>query len=327
MKKTALETLLNLKGTFEGPGLNHEGQKFRGVLTLTPQIAGKSATLDFRATTEDGAVLHQEHSLIGPSANEEPSLWIMSNNHPSVLEHEYFEDDVAPGAQKTFSFRCGDFSRMDSFRETISIDLLTNGDLSYRYAWGMPGGEFKERSSARLQSGHQRAIPQAKLLQTENGLVPEGEGWYVLNARDARWRKSEKFGTTCGFEGNQRFEQYGMNIHVIQPGQPNCHYHGEDDQEDFLVIQGQCTLVIEGEERLLQPWDFVHCPKWARHVFVGAGNDPCTIVMVGGRTGHGVIYPAIELAKKYGACPDMETDSPKESYVSCPPWTAAKSAL
>lgn len=43
-----------------------------------------------------------------------------------------------------------------------------------------------------------------------------------------------------------------MNIHVIHPGRASCHYHGEDDQEDFLIIKGECRLLIEGQERLLK---------------------------------------------------------------------------
>jgi hypothetical protein len=34
-------------------------------------------------------------------------------------------------------------------------------------------------------------VPEAKLEQTENGLVPQGEGWFVLNAREAVWGYAE----------------------------------------------------------------------------------------------------------------------------------------
>ena len=168
-------------------------------------------------------------------------------------------------------------------------------------------------------------IAEAKMSETENGLVPEGPGWYVLNAKDAAWKKNEKFGEACTFEGSERFKQYGVNIHVIHPGQPNCHYHGEDDQEDFLVLKGTCKLIIEGQEKILKEWDFVHCPKWTKHVFIGAGSEPCAILMMGGRTGNGVIYPIDDLAEKYGACPAQETDSPQESYKGVPPMVGARS--
>ena len=92
-------------------------------------------------------------------------------------------------------------------------------------------------------------------------------------------------------------------------------YHGEDEQEDFLVLSGECLLLIEGEERPLKTWDFVHCPAWTEHVLVGAGSGPCTILAVGSRTGGGVIYPASELAQRHGAGVEAETRDPGEAYA------------
>ena len=92
-------------------------------------------------------------------------------------------------------------------------------------------------------------------------------------------------GRWADLEGDGDFEQLGIRIAVLEPGQPTGMYHGEIGQEDFLVVSGECSLVIEGEERHLKPWDFVHCPPWTEHVFVGAGEGPCVIVTVGARTG------------------------------------------
>ena len=41
----------------------------------------------------------------------------------------------------------------------------------------------------------------------------------------------------------------GFYINVLLPGQPNGMYHGESGQEDFLVLSGECILILEGEER------------------------------------------------------------------------------
>ena len=101
-------------------------------------------------------------------------------------------------------------------------------------------------------------VPEAKLTRTDAGLVPKGEGWYVLNAKDAVWDDVPGLGRSTGFEGDSRFTQFGVNIHVAPPGEPNCMYHGEEDQEDFLVLFGECLLIVEGEERRLKAWDFVH---------------------------------------------------------------------
>ncbi len=102
---------------------------------------------------------------------------------------------------------------------------------------------------------------------------------------------------------------------MLEPGQPACMYHGEDEQEDFLVLAGECLLLIEGEERPLKAWDFVHCPKSTEHVFVGAGSGPCAVLAVGSRSGGGVVYPASELAQRHGAGVAAETHSPEEAYA------------
>ena len=82
-------------------------------------------------------------------------------------------------------------------------------------------------------------VQEANLVRTENGLEPEGEGWYVVNAREARWYENDEFGSWVNFEGDVRFAQVGFNIAVLAPGQPACMYHGEEDQEAFLVLAGR----------------------------------------------------------------------------------------
>jgi uncharacterized cupin superfamily protein len=131
--------------------------------------------------------------------------------------------------------------------------------------------------------------------------------WFVVNARDARWLDNEKFGAYTRFEPEgERFEQLGINISVLQPGQPMALYHGEEDQEGFLVLSGRPLLLIEGEERQLQPWDYVHCPAWAEHIIVGAGDEPSVVVAVGARKHDGVVYPVSELALRHGAGAEEE---------------------
>jgi len=115
-------------------------------------------------------------------------------------------------------------------------------------------------------------VPEAPLRKTDAGLVPEGEGWFVVNAREALWKTGD-YGAYTRFDGDARFPQIGINIGVLQPGQPACMYHGEEDQEGFLVLSGECLLLVEGEERRLRAWDFFHCPPWTEHVFVGAGVE------------------------------------------------------
>jgi uncharacterized cupin superfamily protein len=162
-------------------------------------------------------------------------------------------------------------------------------------------------------------VPEATLKETEAGLVPEGEGWFVLNARDAAWWQSEELGQATVFEGEPRFPELGFHVEVLHPGQPNCMYHGESNQEDFLVVSGECTVILEGEERRLKAWDFVHCPPMAEHVFVGAGGGPCVIVMVGRRDpGRDIVYPVNDVAARHGASVLEETSNPQEAYARFP---------
>jgi len=161
-------------------------------------------------------------------------------------------------------------------------------------------------------------MPEAPLEQTETGLVPAGEGWFVLNAAEAPWRDGP-FGAYTRFEGEPRFDRIGVNLSVLQPGQPSCMYHGEDEQEDFLVLSGECLLLVEGEERPLRAWHFVHCPPLTDHVLVGAGEGPCLILSLGGRTGGAIVYPRPELALRHGAGVERETPVPDEAYAAFAP--------
>jgi uncharacterized cupin superfamily protein len=160
-------------------------------------------------------------------------------------------------------------------------------------------------------------VDEARLTETEAGLVPETEGWFVLNAREARWWRHEDFGSAVTFEGEDvRFPEFGINIQVLQPGQPNCMYHGENAQEDFLVLYGECLLLVQGEERQLKQWDFVHCPAWTEHVFVGAGDGPCAVLMVGTRpAAEELLYPVVDVARKHDAGVATETRSGREAYA------------
>jgi uncharacterized cupin superfamily protein len=160
-------------------------------------------------------------------------------------------------------------------------------------------------------------VPEAPLERTKHGAFPTGEGWFVVNVRDAQWFESDGAGFYAPFEGeNARFQELGINVNLLRPGEPSCLYHGEEAQEDFLVLAGECLLIVEGEERTLHAWDFVHCPPWTEHVFVGAGDGPCVLLAVGMRKkGRGLRYPVNEVARRHGAGVDTETSDPKEAYA------------
>jgi uncharacterized cupin superfamily protein len=163
-------------------------------------------------------------------------------------------------------------------------------------------------------------VPEAPMEQTDAGLRPAGPGWYILSARDAEWLDNEKFGKGVTFESAAaEFPHYGINIQVLWPGQPNCYYHAEEGQEDFVVLRGECLVLIEGEERRLRAWDFVHCPPFTEHVFVGAGDGPCVFLGVGARNaGDGLRYPVSELALSHGAGVTEEATTGKVAYAGTP---------
>jgi len=162
-------------------------------------------------------------------------------------------------------------------------------------------------------------VPEARLEQAGEGVEPASEGWFVLNAADARW-KDGTFGAYTRFEGAAaRFAQVGVNIGVLQPGQASCMYHRENEQEDFLVLAGECLLLVEGQERHLRQWDFVHCPPWTEHVLVGAGDGPCAVLALGARTGGDIVYPVSELALRHRAGVERETPNPQEAYADVEP--------
>ena len=141
--------------------------------------------------------------------------------------------------------------------------------------------------------------------------------WLIVNVADAPALRHEQAGSYVRFESPEApFPEIGVNIHVLQPGEPNAKYHAEAAQEDFLVLSGECLVIIDGEERLLRSWDFVHCPAGTEHVFVGAGQGPCAILMIGARgPGRGVHYPVNETAARHGASVTAPISSPAEAYA------------
>jgi uncharacterized cupin superfamily protein len=155
-------------------------------------------------------------------------------------------------------------------------------------------------------------VPEAKV----EGGVPQTQGWFVVNAQDTRWLYNE-LGWYAGFEGRDKaaFDELGINLNVLHPGVPMAMYHEEPGQEAFLVLRGECLLIIEGEERPLKAWDFVHCPPLTKHVILGAGDAPALVLAVGARKGPAA-YPVDETAVRHGAGVEQEVASPAEAYAA-----------
>lgn len=152
---------------------------------------------------------------------------------------------------------------------------------------------------------------------------------FVQNVADALTRAHPRRATVIDFERDDaRWPDTGVNIQIMEPGQPNCRYHSEPVQEDFLVLFGECIAIIGDEERALRQWDFFHCPAGTPHVFVGAGAGPCAVLMIGSRRKDAAHYPVSEVAARYGASVTSPTDEPAEAYADWreEPWREVPSA-
>jgi uncharacterized cupin superfamily protein len=138
----------------------------------------------------------------------------------------------------------------------------------------------------------------------------------IVNLADAPARSHPRRATIIDWEPDAApWPDIGVNVQVMQPGQPNCKYHSEPVQEDFLVLSGECIAIIDGEEHQLRQWDYFHCPAGVEHVFVGAGDGPCAVLMIGSRLKDEAHYPVSEVAAKYDASVAKETDEPDEAYA------------
>lgn len=143
--------------------------------------------------------------------------------------------------------------------------------------------------------------------------------WFTGNLGEAQAMEHPQLGAAYLFgESRPRelFEDYGINVRVVEPGQPTALYHSESAEETFLVLGGECLAIVDGERVTLRRWDFLHCPPGTAHVLIGAGDGPCTILMVGGRRGDlPVHYPVNEDAGRHGASVAEETDDPQKAWA------------
>jgi uncharacterized cupin superfamily protein len=164
---------------------------------------------------------------------------------------------------------------------------------------------------------------EAPLDQWPTGLVPESPGWFVVNVRDVAWAEHPQQGYATLFE-NPRGEgmpELGIWVRVLQPGQMLSYYHEENAQEAFLMLAGECALIVNGVERRLRAWDFFHCPAGTEHAIVATGDAPAALLALGARHDtERLRYPVSELAARYGASVARETTDPDEAYADQGEW-------
>jgi hypothetical protein len=148
LRKIMIQKLSKLTGLYIGEGLNHEGQKFEAVFNISNTHPSGLAFF-YEARGNNGTVFHSENSLVGKSLSQNLSLWVLSSNHPAIIEHPLKKQETTDAGQK-FIFGFGNVEDRNSFREEIHLEVLENG-LRYTYHWGMPNQEFAERSGCFLK--------------------------------------------------------------------------------------------------------------------------------------------------------------------------------
>jgi uncharacterized cupin superfamily protein len=168
---------------------------------------------------------------------------------------------------------------------------------------------------------------QARIEETATGRMPAGDGWFILNLGEIGWETVEGGGIWCGFDSPASPSPLlGIGVHILYPDDAPGFYHEESAQEGFLVLSGECLAIVEGEERRMGPWDYLHCPPGTRHITIGAGDAPCALLMVGTRSpDHSILYPADPVAARHGRSVERDTTSPREAYADRPPIVPARS--
>lgn len=137
--------IFGIMGQFVGDGVNHDNEKFTGVMTLKPMLGNRGTSLSFTASGEGGVVFHDERSLIGFDPQGEIFMVSTSNNTETLMPYTLVAID-----QNRVVFRFGDVNARDTFRETRELTIHDNQDITCRFSWGLPGESFAERSTVRM---------------------------------------------------------------------------------------------------------------------------------------------------------------------------------
>jgi len=156
------------------------------------------------------------------------------------------------------------------------------------------------------------SAPEAHIQTTSEGQVPADDGWFVLNLGELAWETVPGFGVWRGLG-------IGAHVHVLQPGEAPGYYHAEEAHEGFLVLSGECIAIVEGQERRMRRWDYLHSPPGTEHITVGAGDEPCAILMFGSPDPSRTIeWIANETAARHGASVAKTTGRAAEAYGDQP---------
>jgi len=79
---------------------------------------------------------------------------------------------------------------------------------------------------------------------------------------------------------------FGMNQIVLQPGQRGRIHRHERQEEVYLVLEGNLTLIIEGEESELAIGELVRVAPTLRRQLVNRGPGRLVLLALGGEGEH-----------------------------------------
>lgn len=146
-KNLEVRGLSRLQGKFRGEGVNHEGQEFVGL--FEGEQIPNGLKFIFQALGRDSTPFHIESSLLGKNLNETLSLYVLSSNHPGIFERTLRRHECLESDSELFVFGFGEPADRDSFREEIHLRIEADA-VVYTYFWGLPGGDFAERSGCKM---------------------------------------------------------------------------------------------------------------------------------------------------------------------------------
>jgi len=147
----AMGALLQRVGRYSGHGIDHEDEPFHAELRIDALRDGEGVTMRFVAQSIHGPVLHDERTWVARGDDGQIKQWSIHSNGAGVRCREQRNGAPVAQAERTLVFGHGDPARASSYREEVAIDLWPDGAVSYRYAWGLPGGPLAPRAAAKMQ--------------------------------------------------------------------------------------------------------------------------------------------------------------------------------
>lgn len=282
-----LSNLNKYIGHYKGKGINHEKQSFTGLLSITSVLDKRGFEINFNAVGKDGSIYHKEKSIIAPAIDEKLCLWNLNTNTPGLIPHSLKSAEPRNGSLITFVFGFNDVDNINAFREEIALDLWGNGDITYTYSWGLPGGEFQERSGVRMSS-ILKIIDRPEMIKHYTELQEPDNSHY--HGGDELLSIGSPLGKTLGLK------KLGIHHELLKPGRRTSWPHAESAEEEFVfVIEGTPDVWIDGHLYPLQPGDAVAfpVPTGISHTVINSSSEDVRLLVVGevSKSENKVFYP------------------------------------